>query len=1311
MAFDGEAGAARIFGTSSRLAKRLVERALYMLDIEGYVRTSIDVDGAALVTSHYLREVLPSLKEYERYETPAPMIELAKGDLPRLLATSKNLAESQIEDYIIKPVLEAIGNHLWRHPRDSENKELDFCCFDPDVKAYPPNGFDPRFSNATAIIESKRWGRIENKYYVAKEDYDDEVWQPLGYLRNVNLMLENLGSEHRVGYAVLTDGYLWRIYSRRYTHDVREHESHFLEFDLGAILGCSDSELRSELIRLFAWFLRPESFRRVLARTESESAKLETDVTTTLREQTFSALEYIATGIWREKATPMVAMVLKQSYGVDVERAESDPDERARMLRVVYDESLVFLLRLLFVLYAEDRGLFDQTMIPKVIKGDGNVLDLIISKGRPIGELPDDASIERDDDIKLSKTFERIDNAYDGGLFSVTKHPLLYRLDIDDVLYADAIDNLCRVQIGKSTYTVDFSAISVRELGAIYEQLLEYKLVVADADSAAMPSIVNKKRVRHDVRKGDLYLVNHQGERKSTGSYYTPDLIVDHLVRTSLDPILAAIKDSESGSWKELVDRVCQLRIVDPAMGSGHMIQAAYGRIVSFLRQCAEEMAAAGKTDFIWTDEGSYEVRAKVAMRCIYGVDLNPMAVEIAKLVMWMRVFRPDKPFGFFDYNLACGNSLIGVYDESTDELSLSSGLQGQLFRSQEEVERDIMAELLLRVQKMMNMPRNTVEQVHLVDRYWREQIQPLQKQVSFFYNAKLSRYLLPEGAEHGAVAYDQLVSGLRDDHEYVKKALAHDPSLPKELLALVSENELIDRQYRPLHWKVAYPHVAVAGGFDVVLSNPPWDKVKPYRGEFFSDYIEGYDHMETADAKAASDALMEKRPDIKAKWSSYERGFETQNDFFKDEYRCQSWRRPSDGKVLKGDTNLYKVFLEKVFSILRDGGSCGIVIPDNINIDDGCTGLRHMLLENSTIKELVMFENRKKLFDIHGQYKFDVLTFEKKRPRVNAAFYAGFYWYDPIWLDGTPDMEYQRTDDRNAAKWHSKFRYSTRLIRELSPETLTVFEFRNTRIAHVFEKMLSYPALGDSNESLRIRTYREFDMTNDSDLFRTDGMGWPLFQGKTIHHFNAHFHDPERSVVQSEGEERLSKRWGKAPHELPDRTYRGAWRDIAQPTDTRSLICTVVPRGVFTGNKLDMYDVIVDGAITNDPTYISGVNVMLSSFVADFYVRQRIAKTVNAFIVKNLPVPRELELIRTLGDMAMPLYQGEDFEKFRGGVSQIDGPGERAKLIARLDARVALAYELSYEDYQTVLGAFPLIDDAQKNRCLNAYKEWSFEL
>ena len=698
------------------------------------------------------------------------------------------------------------------------------------------------------------------------------------------------------------------------------------------------------------------------ANASIKKANFDAEISKALREQAYIAFELIATGIWSAivvKKNPVLHNVLRDHYNFECNLQNFK--NKSDLLKIIHVESIVLLIRILLLFYCGESYYFVKN-----------------------NSISDKSSHS----IALSNAIKKLGKLCNNSLLSDASHPLLHDLEIDNDLFANAIDNLCRVQIKDKFYTVDFSAISVRELGAIYESLLEYKLAVVDRDMDELPSLISNKRIRHNVKKGDLYLINHTGERKASGSYYTPDLIVEHLVKSTLDPKLNVAKMANPDDFNALISAVSHIKVCDPAMGSGHMLQSAYMYIVNFLRQSLEEMSDAGKTSLVWDSDMEFRVRSLIAKKCIYGIDLNPYAVELAKLVLWIRVFRHDKPFEFFDYNLICGNSLIGLYENAKikDNAGYNRQEQGTLVKSIDEKEADIYSRLSSKVKEMLEMERQTVDDIHWVRRFY-------------------------------------------DDE--------------------------ITKNFKPIHWDIAFPNVVSDGGFDVVLSNPPWDKVKANHNEFFSDYIDGYADMEAAEAKKYSADLMEKNPELKKDWKAYNYRIDTQNNFYQTYYSWQIYKSGS-GEKFSGDANLYKVFLEKIFEILADSGTGGVVVPNNIDLDAGCTGLRHMLLENARIKELIMFENRKKLFDIDSRYKFNTLIFEKTLPPdTDYSFTAGFYWYDPIWLDKIPDAKYIAQNERNKPEYHKRFEYSTAFIKKTNPDLLTIYEFKNKQFIDIFEKMI----------------------------------------------------------------------------------------------------------------------------------------------------------------------------------------------------------------------------------------------------------------
>ena len=1262
-----------------------------------------------MFSRHYIADVLPTSEDFKAYDASAfinwitdPSQAFAQRYLALLEAKEYN-----VEDQLIRPVLGALGHRLWGRP-SCEAGEIDQVSYIPATKASAvDDGFSSNFENTIAIIESKKRGRIQNKHFITKSSNEDEIYQTLNYMLSVNTQLENTASSHRVEFALLTDGSLWRLYSRKFTHSQREYERHFIEFDLPLILTIPKSDERNYMLKLFAYFMDVTAFDYRLEGIRLESSELAVGVTTELREQVYTALEFIATGLWRQiaKTTPSpYRKIMEADYGINVDMIDFDNDIRARVLRIIYDESLAFLLRILFILYSEDRSLLIHA---KVFKGPKGIVEELERQDSPIGAFAGTSTYIKGLGLDLSEFFDWVDDEYNGGLFSREKHPLLQGFHIDSNLFINAIDNLCRVNVGGRNHIIDFSGISIRELGTIYESLLEYKLGIVEVGVDALPSIVNKKRIRHNVQQGDLYLINQAGERKKSGSYYTPDAIVEYLVRETLGNKLEAIKDQYTTvggtDYQAVLDAVLELTIVDPAMGSGHFLLSAFNYILQFLRQVREAQPGDESAGLDWEEE-ELEIRSLIARKCIYGVDLNPAAVEIAHMVMWMKVFRPDRPFEFLEYNLVCGNSLLGVYDD--DYTGDKIGEQLSWIRSQQELERMTLVELQDLVRQMLVMPRDTKESAEAVRDFWQNTLVPVQKQAEFFYNTRLSKWFLTKDQQRLVESTtEQLTHLINNDPGFVQLLQSDDPILSDEMRKLASIDQEIRERFRPLHWRVAFPHVFVAGGFDVVLGNPPWDLVKSNHNEFFSDYIEGYANMEAVNAKKVSEALMDGNPTIRQAYIDYVKGVEQQNDFYSDAYKYQI-AKDKDGITLKGYNNLYKVFVEKAYRILKNSCYCGFVIPDNVNIDNGCTGLRRLLFNEAKVEKLIMFENRRLIFPaVHRQYKFQTLVYTKETSKSDYEFEAGFYWLDPEWLNGQPKFDSEELRAKEQAI-HRILQYNTAFIRTLSPDKLVVFETRKEIDLQVLKKLSKQKLIGDENRAWYVYTYQDFNMTSDSNLFNSDGIGWPLAQGITIRHYEYRYDEIERWVVSATGEQRLAAKRKGGESELQNRKYRIAWRDVAQPTDSRSLIPMVIPRFVFTGNTLWMIDVILSELSTSDAVILSGVNAILSSFVPDYYIRLRMAKHVSAFILKETPVPDNIDTLRELGELALPLFAGVEYDELRGDVQAIADPAERSRRMALLDTKVALLYGLSYEEMQHILSTFPLVNNEYKQMVLRTMNE-----
>lgn len=241
---------------------------------EKYILTALSEDDSSLITPHYINEVLPTTKQYKEFHLNRLMaiVDDTKMPLSAKFASSKELNERQVEDALIRPILESLGNVL-KAQIALNSDTVDFCVYTPNEEI-KPDGFADNYTNTTAIIESKRYGRIENKYYIQKKDNSDEIYQTLNYLNTMNTTLDNSKNSHRVPFIVLTDGYKWRIYSKNYTHNLKEYENHFIEFNLEAIVNCPDREQRNHLLKLFGIFFSRESLAGELVKHQKASSEL-----------------------------------------------------------------------------------------------------------------------------------------------------------------------------------------------------------------------------------------------------------------------------------------------------------------------------------------------------------------------------------------------------------------------------------------------------------------------------------------------------------------------------------------------------------------------------------------------------------------------------------------------------------------------------------------------------------------------------------------------------------------------------------------------------------------------------------------------------------------------------------------------------------------------------------------------------------------------------------------------------------------------------------------------------------------------------
>ncbi len=876
------------------------------------------------------------------------------------------------------------------------------------------------------------------------------------------------------------------------------------------------------------------------------------------------------------------------------------------------------------------------------------------------------------------------------------------------------------------------------------------------------------------------YIFEKYINQKAFGAYYTRPEITGYLAQQSIHKLILerirepalpqlGLKEVRFDSVPDLLakmdartalrlvnDVLPSITILDPAVGSGAFLVAALKCLVNVYYAVVgrAEMGASSELKAwlarIQHDHPSvgYYIKRRIVTDNLYGVDIMEEASEIAKLRLFLamvasvRQVADLEPLPNIDFNILAGNSLVGLMRVDEHEFDHK---QNDLFKTPYRT-------LLSEKNRLLKLYRDTAmdlgRNVNL--RELRDQIDAEMAQANGVMNELLRDQFESLGIKFEQATWDADKKKLGKPK---KRRIAHTD---------------IDAQ-TPFHWGYVFDDIMQRrGGFDVILANPPWEVFKPQAKEFFAEHstLVSKNKMSIKEFEKEQAKLL-RNPELRAAWLDYESRFPHMSAWFRAaaEYRHQS--AIVGGKKTGSDINLYKLFVERSFHLLRAGGHCGIVIPSGIYTDLGAKGLRDLLFGQTQIEGLFCFENRKEIFEgVHRSFKFVVLTFEKaaaarlcEAGERNASappndllaaqaveaqggvtgttrFPAAFMRHDVAELERFP---------AEGALW-----LDVELIRRLSPDSHSVMEFKGALDVQIAEKMLKFPLLGERIEGVwNLVLGNEFHMTNDSHLFKTEpGPGrLPLYEGKMIWQFDAHYAEPRYWIDINECAEALRDSLARKLNLLirsqipgmrkedadafidPDALQvdatqsRFGFRDIAASTNERAMICSFLPRDHFAGNTINLQQPLefrVDGTDWQQvhtmsipqQLYVCGV---LNGFVVDWMLRQKITSHLNMFYVYQVPVPRDetTKLAQGIAMRAARLIcttpEFDDLAKSAGLKGHQDGatdPAERARLRAELDGLVAHLYGLSEAEFTHILGTFPLVPEPVKVAALNAWRD-----
>jgi Alw26I/Eco31I/Esp3I family type II restriction m6 adenine DNA methyltransferase len=505
--------------------------------------------------------------------------------------------------------------------------------------------------------------------------------------------------------------------------------------------------------------------------------------------------------------------------------------------------------------------------------------------------------------------------------------------------------------------------------------------------------------------------------------------------------------------------------------------------------------------------------------------------------------------------------------------------------------------------------------------------------------------------------------------------------------------NELMtssdEKQVLNFNWDKEYPSVHNAGGFSICIGNPPWNILKPLEKEFFSRYdsqLSKYGVDKQKAKKIIANLLKDNK--ISIEWNNYRSDIQRQAKYFKKYYRFQSGKI-NTGKTtrnISGDLNLYKLFLERSFLLLRKKGTSGLIIPSGFHSDAGTKGLRSLIFDQNQVKQLLAFENRQGIFpSIHKSFKFDILIYQNNSQSTNT-FQSTFMKRDPAFLI-----------DRGA----KLMELSWQKIKEYSPSSWSILEFKTEQDKSIVMKMYKFPVIGDS-----ISFSREFDMSIDSHYFNTDREGFPIYEGKMIHQFDHKFKDPRYWIK----EKRIIERFFSSYNNF--KSLRLVFRAVAASTNQRTMISTLIPPNCCCGNSViivnnDSQEMSIRDTHEN-LLFLSGI---FNSFVFDYLLRLKVSQNLNMFFIRDLPLPiitNSDSSFQQLTALVSSIYS--EYEEFKSVFDNNNKFSEKYSKLsfnekrALIDAEVAKLYELSFNELEYILDQFH-ISDTEKEKNLTQQK------
>jgi hypothetical protein len=1145
---------------------------------------------------------------------------------------------------------------------------------------------------------------------------------PAGRRRSAHDELQGFLNASPQSWGIVTNGHVLRLL--RDFHHTRTRG--FIEFDLVAILeAASFPDFRAfyrlcHVSRFVPSDLRVSSAAAATPGEDEdeeetpEGAELALKpVTTTLLERLYerSVSSGVAAG---RRFQPQVRHAIEElANGV----TEAEPELRGRLAaeagfgRELYRELLSVLYRMLFLLFAEQRGM---------LAGSTPLYDETYSLTH-LRALVEEGGVEgRKSDLweGLKATFTAFSQPelasllsvypYNGQLFDAARTPLLNTAHCANRHVLEAVRSLTTIVLDRSvTLHVDYRNLGVEELGTVYESLLDYTLAIAERAE------VSASRV---IEPGQVYLASLSSERADLGSYYTPLALVQLVLDRALDPLLEE-RLAEAGPEADAREEaILDFRVIDPACGSGAFLIGAIDRL-------ALALASTRSTPAQPTDAAVAVARRDVLARCIYGVDKDPFAIELAKVALWIHCAVPDAPLSFLDVHLVCGDALIGW-----PLLEVPDHLPTEAFEAKVALEdkkllaaaRSVnIAELALQgtlLGEMPPMPPLHIELPSLLARPEHDIADVRAKAAAYadYLNSASCRRLKAAADLWTAAFFWTAAHGPLPTTGPYRRALAGNVSVD-----LAQAAGRVVSVVGPLHWALAFPDVRDRGGFDLVIGNPPWEQFKGAERDFFADVAPEVATLPSKERKQAIEAMAEEDSALYGRWLDYQALQGRQAHYAKV---CGRFTRTPN------EVNTYVLFTELAADLVGKRGSVGMLVKSGLALDAAQRDVWQKLVAGGRVREVRDIVNVAPLFPaVAAVERFSVLVLGPEG--VSTEFGAS--------------MRSITTDE---ASIRPLVRWDAELLRTVCPATGTLISTReNWELDLALELHRRWPTLefdrttspkGRNAWSLAYYTLFHssggqkwfhrpeellalgFELAPDRSMRHADGrVAVPLFEGQMMNRFDhraktyegysgASKYGPKPNLPKVSDSQHADPTfeveprywmWDEVATKRLDETIGDralvAYRNVTRPdTDSRSIKAALLfPTPATHAIPL----------LAVPPELALAFLGLLNSTVFDFLARVHVpGANLTPWVISQCAAPPPELLDPCCADLAgrLSITSVKLADAYGLPLNKWDTE-TRSFLEAECDARVARSYGLSRDQYDQLFEHFSVLGRVEKVR------------